>query len=155
MAPLSYLPVMRRLWFVIIAAAVAFVVASPALRSSPRDGFPLSNYPMFASDAGRTATVDTAKGVRSDGTTVALTPQLVTGTGEVILAVSTVSNAVAAGPDRTNRLCAEIASRVAGADDDVDQIRIATETYDAVGWFDGGTAPSSVVVRATCPVPAR
>jgi hypothetical protein len=146
---------MRPRGLAVITAAVVVAVASPGLRASPRDGFPLSNYPMFASDAGRTATVDTAKGVRADGTTVALSPELVTGTSEVILAVSTVSNAVAAGPDRTDRLCAEIASRVAGGRDDVGQIRIATETYDAVAWFDGDTVPSSVVIRATCPVPPR
>jgi hypothetical protein len=146
---------MRARWLAVIAVAVALVVVSPALRASPRDGFPLSDYPMFASDAGRTATLDTARGVRADGSTVALSPQLVTGTGEVILAASTVSNAVAAGPDRTNGLCSEIASRVASADAEIRQIRIATETYDAVGWFDGETMPSNLVVRATCPVPTR
>jgi hypothetical protein len=144
---------MRARWLPVVTALVALVVLSPALRSSPRDGFPLSNYPMFASDIGRVTTLDTAKGVRADGTTVPLSPELVTGTGEVILAASTVSNAVAAGPDRTNGLCAEIASRVAGARDDIAQIRIATETYDAVNWFQGATTPSAVVVRATCPVP--
>ena len=79
----------------VITAVVLLVVLSPALRSSPRDGFPLSNYPMFATDVGRTAIVDTARGVRADGSTVTLSPELVTGTGEIILAASTVTNAVA------------------------------------------------------------
>jgi hypothetical protein len=138
-----------------VTLLVALVIVSPALRASPRDGFPLSDYPMFASDVGRAATVDTAKGVRADGSTVALSPGLVTGTGEVILAAATVSNAVAGGAERTSRLCREIAGRVATAPGDIEQIRIATETYDAVNWFDGVTAPTSTVVRATCPVPAR
>ena len=139
----------------VITAVVVLVLLSPALRSSPRDGFPLSNYPMFATDVGRTAVVDTARGLRPDGSTVTLSPELVSGTGEIILAASTVTNAVAGGPDRTMRLCAEIAGRLGASRPDVVQVRIATETLDAVGWFEGDTEPRSVEVRATCPVPGR
>src|SRR3954466_12897552 len=91
---------------------VVIVVLSPALPSSARDGFPLSNYPMFATDVGRTAVVDTARGVRADGSTVTLSPRLVTGPGEVILPATTATTAFAAGPDRTSRLCDEIAGRL-------------------------------------------
>jgi hypothetical protein len=146
---------MRGRAIAVITAVVLLVVLSPALRASPRDGFPLSNYPMFATDVGRTAVVDTARGLRADGSTVRLSPRLVTGTDEVILAASTVTNAVAAGPDRTSRLCDEIAGRLVGSRPDVVQVRIATETLDAVDWFDGHTTPTSVEVRATCPVPGR
>src|SRR3954447_25866624 len=135
---------MRARGLVVVTVAAALVVASPTLRPSPRDGFPLSDYPMFASDAGRQAVVDTAKGLRGDGSTEVLSPQLVTGTGEVILAAATVSNAVAAGGDRSDRLCREIASRVAEAPGAITQVRIATETYDAVNWFAGATAPSEI-----------
>jgi hypothetical protein len=145
---------MRARAIAVTTAVVVLVVLSPALRSSPRDGFPLSNYPMFATDVGRTAIVDTARGLRTDGTTVTLSPRLVTGTDEVILAVSTVSNAVAGGAGRTARLCDEIAGRLAGTSGIVG-VRIATETLDAVDWFDGATTPSAVEVRATCPVPGR
>jgi hypothetical protein len=143
---------MRGRALAITTAVVVLVVVSPALRSSPRDGFPLSNYPMFATDVGRTAVVDTATGVGADGSIVTLSPRLITGTDEVILAASTVSNAVAGGPDRTARLCNEIADRLGGSWPDVLEVRIATETVDAVGWFAGATAPQSVEVRATCPV---
>ena len=146
---------MRGRTFAMLTAVVVLVVASPALRSSPRDGFPLSSYPMFATDVGRTAVVDTAKGLRADGSTVTLSPQLVTGTGEVILAASTVANAVAGGAERTAGLCREIAGRVASSRPDVEQVRIATETLDAVGWYDGDRTPRAVEVRATCPVPGR
>src|SRR3954465_15875441 len=119
----------------IITVVVVLVVVSPALRPSPRDGYPLSDYPMFAADVGGTAVVDTARGLRADGTTVTLSPRLVTGTDEVILAASTVTNAVAGGPDRTLNLCAEIAGRLGRSRPDVVQVRIATETLDAVGFF--------------------
>jgi hypothetical protein len=145
---------MRGRAIAVTTAVVVLVVLTPALRSSPRDGFPLSNYPMFATDVGRTAIVDTARGLRTDGTTVTLSPRLVTGTDEVILAASTVSNAVAGGPDRTARLCDEIADRLTGTRDIVG-VRIATETLDAVDWFTEATTPSAVEVRATCPVPGR
>jgi hypothetical protein len=146
---------MRGRAIAIITVVAVALVLSPALRSSPRDGFPLSNYPMFATDVGSTAVVDTAVGLRVDGSQVTLSPVLVTGTDEVILAASTVSNAVAGGPDRTSRLCAEIAGRVAGHRPEVVQVRIATERLDAVAWFDGETTPDDVEVRATCPVPGR
>ena len=146
---------MRGRAIAVITVVAVLVVLTPALRSSPRDGFPLSDYPMFATDVGATAVVDTAMGLRSDGTAVTLSPQLVTGTDEVILAASTVSNAVAAGPERTARLCAEIAGRLAAGRPDVVQVRIATETIDAVAWFDGETTPTELEVRATCPVPGR
>ncbi len=145
---------MRGRAIAVTTAVVVLVVLSPALRGAPRDGFPLSNYPMFATDVGRTAVVDTARGLRTDGTTVTLSPRLVTGTDEVILAASTVSNAVAGGADRTARLCDEIAARLTSTPDVVG-VRIATETLDAVDWFDGATTPSAVEVRATCPVPGR
>jgi len=145
---------MRGRVIAVTTTVVVLAVLSPALRSSPRDGFPLSNYPMFATDVGRTAVVDTARGLRTDGTTVTLSPRLVTGTDEVILAASTVSNAVAGGPDRSARLCDEIASRLTGTPGVVG-VRIATETLDAVDWFDGATTPSAVEVRATCPVPGH
>jgi hypothetical protein len=132
---------------------VAVVVLSPALRASPRDGFPLSTYPMFATDVGRVARVDTAVGLRADGSMATLSPQLVSGTDEVILAASTVTNAVAGGPEQTAGLCAEIAGRVATSRSDIAQVRLATETYDAVGYFDGNTTPAAVEVHATCPVP--
>lgn len=138
----------------LIIVAVALLVVSPALRSAPRDGVPLSNYPMFATDVGRRAVVDTAFGLRDDGTSVTLSPELVTGTGEVILAASTVANAVASGPERAAGLCAEIASRLP-VDGDITAVRIATETYDAVDWFGGATTPTAIDVRATCPVPPR
>src|SRR5215211_2539336 len=139
---------MRGRVMAITTGVVVIVVLSPTLRSSPRDGFPLSSYPMFATDVGRTAVVDTARGVRADGSTVTLSPRLVTGTDEVILAASTVSNAVAGGPDRTARLCNEIARRLDPSRADVVQVRIATEAIDAVDWFDGGASPSAVEVRA-------
>jgi hypothetical protein len=146
---------MRGRTIAVITAVVLLVVLSPALRSSPRDGFPLSDYPMFATDVGRTAVVDTARGLRADGSAVTLSPRLVTGTDEVILAASTVANAVAAGPDRTARLCTEIAGRLGASRPEVVLVRIATETLDAVGYFDGDTTASAVEVRATCPVPGR
>jgi hypothetical protein len=136
-----------------VIVAVALLVLSPALRASPRDGFPLSNYPMFATDVGREARVDTAVGLRADGSVERLSPRLVTGTDEVILAASTVTNAVAAGSAAAAGLCAEIAGRVAASRGDVVQIRLATETYDAVDYFDGQRTPANVEVHATCPVP--
>ena len=145
----------RAIPIVAVVVVVALVVLSPALRSSPRDGYPLSTYPMFATDVGRTARVDTAVGLRADGTSTPLSPQLVTGTDEVILAASTVANAVAAGRERVAGLCSEIAARLSSRRREIVEVQVATETYDAVDYFDGHTTPATVEVHATCPVPGR
>src|SRR5437764_11822509 len=107
---------------IVAIVAVGVLVLSPALRASPRDGFPLSNYPMFATDVGRQARIDTAVGLRADGSTATLSPRLVTATDEVILAASTVTNALAGGPASAAALCAEIAGRVAGSRSDIAQV---------------------------------
>ena len=141
---------------VLPGAVLVVVVAAmiwPAIRHV--DSFPLSTYPMFADDAGRTTAVDTASGLRADGTRVTLSPQLVTGTTEVILAAATVSRAIQDG--RADALSAEVAGRVAASGDAIPHVEIATQTFDAVDYFasSAGTDPTAVTVHATCTVPDR
>ena len=128
-----------------------FVVVAPALRPTPRDGFPLSTYPMFASDRGREATVVTAVGVEDGGGVARLDPETIADTDEVMLAAATVRRAVAGGT--ADRLCAEIAARLAGTA--VQAVEIRTEAYDSVAYFDGETDPLAVTVHDRCGVPLR
>lgn len=144
----------RRLWPWIAAFAVVIAIIGPALRSPPRDSYPLSTYPMFSHDRGRMSDIATVVGVADDGTTIRLTPSLIGGNDEVMLAVQTVSNAVRAGGDRPLELCEQVAGRVvASGPDDAEYIRVAVERYDAIDYLaHGEQEPRSVDIAAECEV---
>jgi len=65
----------------------------PALRRTPHDSFPLSTYPMFSSLIEPVATVQLAVGLDSDRNDITLSPELIAGTDEVIVAGSTLRQA--------------------------------------------------------------
>lgn len=137
-----------------MCAVVALVVASPALRPGQPDGYPLSTYPMFARARGSEVAVATAVGVGAEGATERLDPHVIGGTDEVMQAASTMSAAVRAGDADLERLCAEIAGRLAGRDDAPLMVQIRSEVHAAVAWFDGRREPLDVVVHHECEVPA-
>jgi hypothetical protein len=132
--------------------AIAFVgaVASPALTSRPRDGYPLSTYPMFAEDRGRTATVEQAVGMKRSGERLLLSPKYF-GTDEVLQAKTKLERAIRHG--RASALCKEIAGRVLAEQPDVAEVVIRTITVDAIDYFtDPDRATKSERVYARCPV---
>ncbi|MCU1343827.1 MAG: hypothetical protein JWL70_93 [Acidimicrobiia bacterium] len=118
-----------------------------------RDSFPLSTFPMFASQRTSSETVDTA--VARAGTRIwRLDPERIAATDEVILAAATVSDAIANG--HADRLCAEIAQRVLSAGPrEATAVEVVTEQYDAVQWFAGQRTPLQRQVHAQCAVPQR
>ena len=133
-----------------LATMVVAAVVMPALRQSPRDGFPLSTYPMFASDRGREVAVATAVGVRGPDDVVRLDPITIADSDEIMLAAATVRRAVRTGAEA--RLCAEIADRLAG-DTVLQAVEIRTETYDAIRYLADETAPDAITVHTRCEVP--
>lgn len=153
----------------VVLVLVAVVVALPALRRPPTDGFPLSTYPMFASDRGPTSVVATAVGrTAADGSAadgsaagggdrVRLSPEELAGTDEPMMAIAAARRAVEDG--RADTWCAEVARRVAdrgrarGTSAEVVAIEVAVETHDAVAHFTDDAPPLAIDVRATCPVP--
>jgi hypothetical protein len=142
----------KRVWRPAVLVAVVVVVALPALRQPPRDGFPLSTYPMFAAERDREVVVATAVGIGPEtGEVERLDPGVIADTDEVMLAAETVRLAVQGGGGA--RLCNEIADRLAG-DADIDEVELRLETYDAVDYFDGDKDPLDVTVEASCAVPA-
>jgi len=134
-----------------VAAVVGVVGVVPLV--TDRDSFPLSTFPMFASRRSSAEQVTTAVAVADDGRVVRLSPERIAGTDEVIQAAATVRTAVQQG--RADDLCAEIATRLAGADADsgvVVAVEVVTERYDAPDWFAGRRDPLERVVHARCPV---
>lgn len=136
-----------------LLAVLAAVLAWPAVDPTPSDGFPVSSYPMFASDRGRVVEVATAIGVDSDGGRHRLDPHAIGGGDEVMLAASAVRRAVAAGPDEAERFCAEVADRLAGdGDRDIVAVEVRTEVRDAVADPTADDDPLDVRVHARCEV---
>jgi hypothetical protein len=137
---------MRRWAACAISVLAVGAVTVPGV--TDRDSFPLSNYPMFSYDRGRVADIDTAVGVDRAGRSVRLSPEVIAGGGEVILAAETVSKSVQRGD--TDALCREIAARADGRD--LLSIQIVTERHDVIRWFEGHEEPLGVVVHASCAV---
>lgn len=138
-----------------VLVVVALVVAWPALRRPPTDGFPLSTYPMFASDRGPESVVATAVGRTAGGERVRLSPQVLAGSDQPMLAVSTARRAVAS--DDAVRWCEEVARRAVGDErrgEPVVEIEVVVETHDAVAHLVDDAPPLAVEVHATCPVPS-
>ena len=116
---------------IVLLAAVAW----PLARDPRDDGFPLSTYPMFAVERPTTLTMDYALGETKTGERRTLSPRLV-GTGEVLQAYALFDRAVQGPREDLQRLCTQIAERVAHDDDerDIAVIRIVTGHHDAVDY---------------------
>src|SRR5688572_14226825 len=84
--------------------ALALVVVSPALARPPKDGFPLSTYPMFSTNKDPKTSIDQAVAVGSGSGVTVLGPGFV-GTDEVLQARATIARAVRGGPPASKALC--------------------------------------------------
>jgi len=134
----------------IASVALVAAAASPVLRDPGDDSFPLSTYPMFARERGRTLTLAYPIGRTGSGGRRVLEPRVV-GTTEVLQALAIVEDALASGGG--DALCARIADAVARdrAYRDVVAIELVVGTHDAVDYFvRDRTGDESV--RARCGV---
>ena len=132
-----------------VLVLVALVMAWPALRRPPTDGFPLSTYPMFADDRGDTSTIATAVGITDDGEVARLSPEELSGSDEPMQAISTAAAAVREG--RAEVWCAQVASRI--TDGDIAVVQVRRETHDVVAHFTDDAEPLEVEVVTTCVAP--
>lgn len=139
-------------------AVFVAVLASPALRN--RDSFPLSTYPMYARDRGRTAELATVVGRRPDGSLVRLGLRIVADTDDPLIAQSSVRRAIDSG--RAGAWCRAAARRLgptgrtggrAGGRSGVVELRVVRERVDVVAMARGAQAVGELVVEASCPAP--
>ena len=142
--PSTYDAVMRLTARIAGSLLMAVVILSPVLREPTDDTYPLSTYPMFASDRGAQHAIATVVEIDVDGTALRLSPRLIAGTDEVILASVTVKRSVAQG--ESDLLCAEIANRLGPGR----TVEVRVETVDVVKLVTNGVEPSRVDVRARC-----
>ena len=122
----------------------ALIVLSPLGREPTSDTYPLSTYPMFAADRGASHRIATAVELTGDGEVRRLSPELIAGTDEVVLAGVTVARAVRGG--EADELCAEIAARLGAGR----RVEVRTETVDVVALVADGAPASAVETHAAC-----
>lgn len=132
-----------------LLAVFVVVLVSPALRG--RDSFPLSTYPMYATDRGRTANLATVIGRRGDGSRVRLSLRVVAATDDPLIAQSAVADAIRSG--RAAAWCRGSSERV--TDREVVRVEVVREGVDVVAMARGRQAFGAIEVAASCGVPAR
>lgn len=140
---------MRRAAPILISFGVLAAVLWPALSPEHDDGFPISNYPMFATARPQVNRFHIAIGVATDGREVTLDPQTIGGSIEAVHATETVRYAIADGT--TDELCVEITRRLGDLSDELVSVEVRTDSYDAVGWFEGNEEPVASEVHSRCP----
>lgn len=136
----------RTRWLVTVGVALA--VLAPALLPGGADGFPISTYPMFTADRGRVVDLDTVVLV-DGGQRRRLSPEVIGGTDEVVLASATVSRAIRGGPATLAQLCREVAGRV----DRPGTVEVVTERHDTVALLQDGAPPLRTTVHERCVAP--
>ncbi|MDE0701617.1 MAG: hypothetical protein OXH61_12965 [Acidimicrobiaceae bacterium] len=134
---------MRRWTIRVLPVFAALLVLSPLVRDPTSDTYPLSTYPMFATDRGNVHTIATAV-ERTDDEFERLSPKLIAGTDEAVLASVTVTRAVRLG--EADILCEEILERIGAGR----RIEVRTETLDVVEFSVEGSSDSTVSVHARC-----
>ena len=145
---------MDRLYAYALTIVVLGAVLEPILHAAPKDGFPLSTYPMFSARRGVETTLSYAA-AQTKGKPQRSLPPRFTGSDEVLQARATIQQAVDRGPRGAKDLCGAIAARVATDDEafaDVEMVEIRTDTYNAVAYFEGQTAPLASKLQARCRV---
>ena len=135
---------MRRSHRLLLVGVIAVGVMSPLARDPHDDSFPLSTYPMFAANRGNEHWIPTVVEVRVGGGTTRLTPELIAGTDEVVLASVTVERAVRNG--QAEDLCREVAGRLGSGR----YARVQSERHDVVDLVANGAMPLAVEVHAEC-----
>lgn len=143
-------------WISAVAIATVLWPIADNLRADPVDGFPLTHYPMFTADRGRTMTVTYLVGVDDEGAKRPLTYRLA-GTGGLNQVRKQIRRLVL--DDRADELCQQVASRVArrtGASyRRLRAVNVVSGRYDFRSYFRGDTEPEREEVHAACAVPER
>lgn len=145
----------QRLWVAAFGVGLLLAVLWPILRDPPRDGFPLSNYPMFSADRrSADAEIGHVVGFSREGRHRPVPPALL-GSEEIMQAHQTVRVAIRRG--YADDLCRRVAERVRAnsAYSDLERLEVRTDRYDALAYFAGDTKPRRTQVHARCPVHAE
>lgn len=148
----------ERIVAVVFGLALIGAVISPAVRQPSVDGFPLSNYPMFAT-AKKTEAVVIRHVIAFDGSGGGRpVPPRLLGSFEVMQAFKTVGLAVRQGKKASAELCHRVARAVAddgGSWATAVRLEVRTDTFDAIAYFEGDTRSRGGRVVAQCSIPSE
>jgi hypothetical protein len=142
---------LERAWSYGLGALLVLAVLWPMTGDPRGDSFPFSTYPMFSGRQSPEVTVPHAIAVSAGGERSVLPPEAVAN-DEVMQAFETLRQAVGAGAEATDRLCARAADWAAGRTE-AGRVQIVSDTFDAVRYFEGERAPLATRVHSTCEVP--
>jgi hypothetical protein len=138
----------------LVGLAASAALVSPVLSREPRDGFPLSTYPMFSEHRERELTLVHAVATFDGGDRKPLPPRLL-GTEEVLQARSLLRRSVEAG--EAAELCARVAQRLRAegprpAFKAAREVEVRTDVYDVLSYYETRTPARPGVVHARCPL---
>jgi hypothetical protein len=125
-------------------------------RKEPKDGFPLSYYPMFSTKRSERARVHYLVGFGTRGERQPI-PYTYAGTGGLNQVRRQINRVVRGG--RADTLCRIVAAKVAQDEEErfagVVTVQVVTGDYRLTDYFTGNRDPVSECVRASCPVERR
>lgn len=139
------------------AWAVASVVVLAALLSPlvrGRDGFPLSNYPMFAEPRDTAVKIRHVIGVTADARVRPLPPRVL-GTDEIMQA-NQIALFASKNKQRAAELCTRTAAELATRDGEwreIVRVEVRTDEFDAIRYWLEDRTPLRGRVHAQCEVP--
>ena len=126
------------------AVIAAAVVLSPLLREPRNDTYPLSTFPMFATDRGEEHYLDTAVMIVDDGSVRRLSPELIAGTDEPVLAAVTLTRGIRRSDAAV--MCEEIAARIGGSA----VVEVRTEHHNVIDFIADDAPPIGITTHARC-----
>jgi len=141
----------ERAWAIAFATVLLALVLMPL--ATGKDGFPLSNYPMFSTHRDPSVRIVHVIAHSRAGKHRPVPPRLL-GTPEIMQAHQTAAVA-AKTPEGAAELCTRVAANVADAGEawtDVDGLEVRADRYDAVKYWQGERKPVRSKVFARCPV---
>jgi hypothetical protein len=141
----------ERLWWTAVSVVVLAAMLSPLLRG--RDGFPLSNYPMFAEPRDTVVMIRHVVGVTAQGRSRPLPPAAL-GTDEIMQA-SQIATIAARRRARAADLCVRVADELRRSGEsyaDIVAVEVRSDEYDAIAYWLGERTPQRGELHASCPV---
>jgi hypothetical protein len=144
---------LERCWAYLVALVATATVLSP-LRSSARDSFPLSTYPMFARERG-TPTLFAVVAITADGKEQSVPASLVA-SGEVLQTKVLIQRTVERGPAAVQELCVSTAEKLRREPNAaLTSVEVVRRRYDPIAYFETGPNPIERELLFRCPIPRK
>ncbi len=125
----------------------------PAVRTPPQDSFPLSTFPMFSRKRPAEVLIDHVVAVDDRGVAQVVPPQLVAG-ADVLQTKVAIAHAVRSGGAGRQRLCREVAARLAKEPDwrHAKRVEIRRDRFAVLKYFSDSREPIHSQVYVRCKV---